>query len=257
MPAEGHDEITARAFTRQAEAFNASAAANDGALLEAIVAIAQPQRSERWLELACGSGIISRRLAPLVKSVHGIDITPAMVEIARREAASAGIANATFEFGDAVASGLGSSEFDGVVTRFSIHHVPVPIRLYAEAARVLRPGARLLIADHLADQEPDARVWSQEIERLRDPSHWACLTVGELQALGARVGLELEFERESSLVLDLDDWLERGTADPAARALAAMAIADRPGGSRRFALGQRHGRVTLTLTMWIGLWRRP
>jgi SAM-dependent methyltransferase len=257
MGREGHAELVSRAFTMQAEAFNSSAVANDAGLLDAILEEARPEGSERWLELACGPGVISRRLAPLVESVHGIDITPAMITVARREAASEGIANATFELGDAVATGLGSSEFDGVITRFSVHHLPVPARLFAEAARLLHPGGKLVIADHLADEDPEARAWAQEIERLRDPSHWAGLTANQLRALGDRAGFELERERQTAFELDFDDWLRRGTADSDARALVALAVADRPGGSRCFALGEQQQRRTLMLQMWLGCFRRP
>ena len=41
-----------------------------------------------------------------------------------------------------------------------------------------------MVADHLADEDPRAFAWSQEIERLRDPSHWASLTRERLRALG-------------------------------------------------------------------------
>jgi 23S rRNA (uracil1939-C5)-methyltransferase len=69
-------------------------------MLDRLVGLARPCGHERWLEVACGPGIISRRLAPLVGEVRGVDMTPAMVELARRDAADAGVANATFSVGD-------------------------------------------------------------------------------------------------------------------------------------------------------------
>src|SRR5579875_3137062 len=98
-----HEQDIAQAFTRQAASFNASAVANASEILETILEHARPRSGERWLEAACGPGVISRRLAASAGSVHGIDATPAMIELARREAAAAGLDNVTFEVGDATA----------------------------------------------------------------------------------------------------------------------------------------------------------
>lgn len=96
-----HARAVERAFSSQAESFNASAVANADEILEAIVAHAQPQSSQRWLDAACGPGVVSRRFARTAQSVHGIDVTQAMVTTARREALAAGAENVTFEVGDA------------------------------------------------------------------------------------------------------------------------------------------------------------
>lgn len=255
MEHHGHDQVIDRAFTEQASAFNASAIANSATLLDAIVAAAAPQRSERWLEAACGPGAISRRFAPLAASVHGVDITAAMVELARREAAAAGHLNVTFEVGDATATGLPESSFDGAVTRFSVHHLPVPSRLFAEFARVLRPGGTLVVVDHLAEGDSEAVAASQEIERLRDPSHWASLSAARLRELGQRAGFALVDEQRLPFELDFDDWLRRGTQDVAARALVERALAERPAAGDCFTVAARDGGRVLTLRMWLGTWR--
>src|SRR5262249_18736946 len=158
-------------------------------------------------EAACGPGIVSRRLAPYVETVHGVDLTAAMVDTARRAAAAARLGNVTFEVADATATSLDDAGFDGAVTRFSIHHIPVPVRRPRELARLVKPGGKIIVVDHLADADADARSWSQEIERLRDPSHWACLSSDQMHAVGERAGLVLEDERQLTCELDFDDWL--------------------------------------------------
>jgi ubiquinone/menaquinone biosynthesis C-methylase UbiE len=252
----GHDQVIDQAFTQQATAFNESAVANSATLLDAILDAATPVASERWLEAACGPGIISRGLAPLVAAVHGVDITAAMVELARAQAAAAGLDNVTFEAADATATGLETASFDGAVTRFSVHHLPIPARLFDELARLVRPGGTAVVVDHLADGELEPYVWSQELERLRDPSHWASLSAAGLRALGDRAGFVLEREDRFPLGLDFDDWLHRGTADPAAWALVERLLAQRPGGTECFAVSERDGARILTLQIWLGRWRR-
>src|SRR5947209_10232615 len=119
-----HVHEIVRAFTSQAASFNASAVANAAELLETLVHRANAGRGERWFDAACGPGVVSRRLAACAGSVHGIDATGAMIEIARSEAADARLDNLTFEVGDATATALPTASFDGAVTRFSIPHIP-------------------------------------------------------------------------------------------------------------------------------------
>jgi SAM-dependent methyltransferase len=186
--------------------------------------------------------------------VLGIDVTPAMVWSAGAAADKAGLGNVSFTVGDAVASGLEAASFDGAVTRFSVHHVPVPARLVAEMARVVRPGGAVVVCDHVADDDADAVAWSQEIERLRDPSHWASLPVSRLRALGAGVpGLTLEDEALADVELDYEDWLARGSGGVAARTLIDGALAAPPAAAACF--GWRDGAATLGLRVWMGRWR--
>ena len=245
------DETLVGEFTHQAESFNASRAANAQETLAALVELADPKPGERWLEAACGPGVVARTLAPRAGTVHGVDLTPAMVELARREAA--GLGNATFSVGDATALPDPDGAYDGAIARFTLHHVPVPARLVEELARVVRPGGAVVLADHLLDEDPVAAAWSQEVERLRDPSHWASLPLERLRALGAGAGLELEAEQVVPLALELGDWLERGSGTAVARPLLERLLAAPPESGRRFVL--RDG--TLVMTWWAARFRRP
>jgi SAM-dependent methyltransferase len=250
------DDIVSE-FTQQAETFNTSAVARAAETLDELVRVAAPESTDRWLEVACGPGIVSRTLAPLVREVHGVDMTPAMVDVARREAAAAGLGNATFEVGDATALALADDSVDGAVARFTIHHVPVPGRLFDELARVVRPGGAVILADHVADEDVDDAAWSHEIERLRDPSHWACLTVPRLWALAGQAGLVFERERLVPVELDFDDWLRRGSGGASAAPLIERALAERPEGTECFRVTRRDGRRILRLRMWLARWRAP
>jgi SAM-dependent methyltransferase len=183
--------------------------------------------------------------------VVGVDLTPKMVELARREAGALG--NVEFSVGDATALDAADGSFDGALARFTIHHVPVPARLVEEMARVVRPGGAVVLADHLLDEDPVAAAWSQELERLRDPSHWASLPLDRLRALGAAAGLALEAEEIVPLALDLAEWLERGSGHAVARPLMERLLAAPPASAERFVI--RDG--TLVMTWWAARFRRP
>ena len=251
-----HAELVDQAFTHQAASFNASAVANASELLDRILDRAKPQPTERWLEAACGPGIISRRLAAAAGSVHGIDATEAMIDTARREAEAERVANVSFELGDATATSLPTASFDGAVTRFSVHHIPVPARLMEELARLVRPGGKILVLDHLADEDAESRSWALEIERLRDPSHWASLSASHLPQLGRDEGLSLTHDERFTFELDFDDWLRRAVDSPPVQEMVEAAISARPEGTECFRLTNRDATRVLTLTMWLGLWRR-
>jgi len=129
-----------REFTHQSESFNVAPVMRSADTLGRLVDLIPAAPGARWLDAACGPGLVARGLAARVGEVHGVDMTPAMVDVARREAASEGIGNAVFSVGDATALGFADASFDGAVTRFSLHHIPLPGRVVSELARVVRPG---------------------------------------------------------------------------------------------------------------------
>jgi SAM-dependent methyltransferase len=146
-----------REFTHQSESFNVAPVMRSADTLGRLVDLIPAAPDAHWLDAACGPGLVARALAPRVGEVHGVDMTPAMVEVARREAAAEGIGNAVFSVGDATALDFADASFDGAVTRFSLHHIPVPGRVVTELARVVRPGGAVVVADHVTSADTPAR----------------------------------------------------------------------------------------------------
>jgi SAM-dependent methyltransferase len=243
-------------FSHQADSFAASPAMSAAETLGALVEMAPAEPRARWLDVACGPGLVSRALARRVDSVLGVDLTPAMIEKARAGARAESLGNADFELGDGTALGAGDGSFDGAITRFSLHHVPVPGRVVAEMARVVRPGGWVVVGDHLTDEDGDAAAWHQEIERLRDPTHWASQTRPRLQAIGEAVGLELDRELIEEIELDYDEWLGRGSGGTAAATLIE-GLLERSPGSRCFRVVEAAEGRRLRLRYWLSRWRKP
>ena len=114
-----------------------SAAETLGVLVELVPADA----GARWLDVACGPGLVSRALAPRVGSVLGVDLTPAMVEKAARGRRGRGDRERQLRARRRDrARPPRTTRFDGAITRFSLHHIPAPGRVLEEMARVVRPG---------------------------------------------------------------------------------------------------------------------
>ena len=250
-----YEESIRDEFTHQTESFARSPELSAAATLGALVEMVPSEDQARWLETACGPAIVGRAIAPRVASVHGVDLTPAMIEKARAEADAAGLDNIDFSVGNATALDFDEDSFDGAVNRFSLHHIPVPRRVLEEMARVVRPGGWIVLADHLTDADSQAASWHEEIERLRDPSHWACLTRERLLAAGEGAGLVLDTEKIVPLDLDFREWLGRGSGGTRAEALIERLLAEAPEGAEAFqVIGEGDGR-RLRLHSSVTRWR--
>ena len=251
-----YEESIREEFTHQTDSFADSPAMNAAEILGALVELAPADPGARWLDVACGPGLIARALAPRVGSVLGVDLTPAMIEKATAETEAAGLDNVGFGIGDATALGLGDDSFDGAITRFSLHHIPVPMRVLEEMARVVRPGGLVVVGDHLTDSDGEAAAWHQEIERLRDPTHWASPTPERLRAMGKAAGLLADSERVVPIELDYEEWLGRGSGGAAAAALIDRLLADGPR-TECFRVVEEGGSRRLHLRYWLSCWRVP
>lgn len=102
------------------------------------------------LEVAIGTG---RNLPFYPKDVRitGIELSPAMLDIARRRAAELGI-SADLRQGDAERLDFGDDTFDTVVCVLSLCTIPDNAKAISEMHRVLKPGGKLLLLDHIGSQ---------------------------------------------------------------------------------------------------------
>jgi ubiquinone/menaquinone biosynthesis C-methylase UbiE len=127
---------------------------------------------QRVLDVGCGTGFLALRLAELGHVVTGIDLSPRMIDRARRKAEQAA-QQIDFRVGDAVTIDAADETYDVVVARHVIWLLPEPERGVAEWLRVLRPRGRLaLIEGKWADNEAVAlsyeRPASQFLTHLMD-----------------------------------------------------------------------------------------
>ena len=107
---------------------------------------AAPQVGDKVLDIACGTGIAARQVAPLVGidgKVVGIDINPAMLAVARTLEAPAG-APVTWQQGSAQALPFSDASFDLVLCQHGLQFFPDRELAVREMHRVLRPGGRAL-----------------------------------------------------------------------------------------------------------------
>ena len=127
------------------------------------------------LELSCGEGLLSETVLQRfpTATLHGYDLSPAMLEQAKIRLASFGNRFAPRQF-DLTSSAWRSRElqFHAVVSSLTIHHLdgPEKLRLFLDLYQMMRPGGVLVIADLIAPTRPlgtavAAQAWDEAVRR--------------------------------------------------------------------------------------------
>ncbi len=99
-------------------------------------------------EVGSGTGFITEILVRSGYRVRGMDLSPAMLELARRNLAAAGLADrASFAVGDAETLDAPNNYAAAVVSRWVLWTLPRPRQALSEMARVLAPGGKLICVD--------------------------------------------------------------------------------------------------------------
>jgi SAM-dependent methyltransferase len=120
---------------------------------DAIVGALAPTQSERWLDLACGTGAVAERAARAGASVTGIDLAPALVETAKRRAQELGL-EIDYRVGDCEdLADLEDAAYDVVSSTFGIMFCPDHAAAAGELTRVVRPGGRIGLANWTPEGE--------------------------------------------------------------------------------------------------------
>ena len=121
----------------------------DRAVLAAFVDLVHDDGGGPVADLGCGPGRVTAHLHALRQPAFGVDLSPAMVAVARRS-----YPELRFEQGSIAALDLDAAALAGVVAWYSVIHTPPELQpdVFDEFARVLRPGGRLLVAFQVGDE---------------------------------------------------------------------------------------------------------
>jgi ubiquinone/menaquinone biosynthesis C-methylase UbiE len=202
-----HQSRILNQFTRQAAPFAAAAAIRSEEALNRIVQWAGAGLNDTVLDVACGPGLLACAFARVAQHATGVDMTPAMLEQARKTQQEQGLNNVSWQQGDVYSLPFPEAQFSIVSSRFAFHHLQDPLSALKEMKRVCKPGGRIAVADMSPLPEKAAALNAAEL--LRDPSHVRVLPVHELRELFEQAGLAAPQVSSYRMEGELEDLLSR------------------------------------------------
>jgi tocopherol O-methyltransferase len=214
-------------------------------LLERVAQAARLQPGERVCDVGCGYGATARWIADRFDAaVTGLTVSAEQYHRARDQSGPDG---PTFLLQDWLENDLPSASFDAVIFIESLSHMPDQRRAIREAARVLRPGGRLVIAAWMTDEWPRRWMARHIIEPIcREGQLPGMPSATDVQRTLVEAGLQLDrFEELSAQVQKTWDVVIRRVVWGVIRTPSYRRyLVDKAQQNRRFAL-------TL-IRLWIG-----
>jgi ubiquinone/menaquinone biosynthesis C-methylase UbiE len=165
-----HEDLVRRSFGQQTHLFRGPDSIFAQREATALSWIEPLHHDMIVLDVACGAAHASEPVAPHVRQVIGVDLTPALLRIGDERLREKGISNVLLQEANAEALPFVDESFDVVFCRSSLHHFADPRRAVDEMFRVCRVGGRVVLMDLIAPL-PDNRDQFDHVHRLLDPSH--------------------------------------------------------------------------------------
>ena len=193
--------------------YNVFSDATNARLIDTCLAAAGLQPPGIVADLGCGSGVFTDYLARVGFSAVGVDLSPRMIELARRLYPAS-----RFVEGDVEALPFEDASLDGVLLSGLLHHLPDPSACVREVHRVLKPGGRFVAFD------PNRRNPFMYLYRDRSSPFYSArgVTPNERPVLARE--LETHFRRQGFVVRTeyLSRLRYRYVASPAMRLLLPL-----------------------------------
>ncbi len=196
-------------FGRQAAFYAESVTFRHGESLDALTEFAAMGRYSRVVDLGTGPGFTAFIMAPYSQYVLATDIAPGMLAQVRRLIVERRLDNVGPMLVEAESLPFASNSLDAVTSRQAAHHFHDLPRAVADAARVLKPGAPLILTDPAAPEGDFEAAWMNDVEVRRDATHQQDRKVSEWQLLLEGAGFHVTHWSMAKVYLEFNDWVRR------------------------------------------------
>ncbi len=221
-----HETVVGDQFGPRAKAYVESAVHSAGQDLDALENLVRQAAPARALDLGCGGGHVTYRLAPHARQVTACDLSADMLAAVAATARDKGFANV--ETVQAAAENLPFEDgfFDFVACRYSAHHWRDFQAGIRAAHRVAKKGAPAVFIDAYAPGIALFDTHVQAVELLRDTSHGRDYKLAEWVGALEQAGFMVRSLRTWQLRMDYPVWIARmRTPDVNAQAMRALQMA--------------------------------
>ncbi|WP_147372231.1 class I SAM-dependent methyltransferase [Mariniphaga sediminis] len=204
MDTKKHNRNIIEQFSKQAEGYTSITSHSDA--LEKLIKMSSAAGEDTVLDIACGSGIVSCAFAKYTSHVTGVDMTPEMLNEARKLQAKRNLQNITWEIGDVTSLPYADDHFSIVISRFGFHHFLDPFQVLNEMKRVCKPNGVVMVVDVSL---PESKIEKyNKMERNRDSSHVAALSLTTLSTLFKKVGIDKLEKDNYFMQIELNEQLQ-------------------------------------------------
>ena len=202
-----HQAIVRQEFERAAEGFAKRTRGRFDHLN--VLGFSRVQPGATVLEVGAGTGNFISIFEHVAGSVIAADLTPGMLRVAREQHPALALLVA-----DGARLPLGDRTIDLATSAHAVHHIPDPVPVFRELARVTADGGRVMVVDIAAPEDPGAARRMNEVMLVRDPSHATAYTPGALCALIERAGLRVVDQAVVDRIGHVSNWMSPGEYPP-------------------------------------------
>jgi len=256
-------------FGANAANYSTSAVHAKGASLGRLVELVKPGKDWTVLDIATGAGHTAAAFAPYVAKVVASDLTPQMLEEARKLAEAKGFANVETATADAEQLPFDDHSFDLVTCRIAPHHFPDVAAFVAESWRVLKRGGTFALVDNVAPDRDTAPGFSDgeyaeaaaaynAFEKLLDPSHASALATAEWLDLMVARGFDVRHTEHAPKAMDFAAWCNNMAVGDETVARLRLMLAGASAALQAYLQSRMEdGKPTFTLVELIAVARKP
>jgi ubiquinone/menaquinone biosynthesis C-methylase UbiE len=212
-------------FGKHADKYVSSQSHATGDSLHRLIELMELPSGARMLDIATGGGHTALAAARHGARVIAGDLAHRMLQSARRHIEEQQAGPLDFVQHDAENIPIKNHSQDAITCRIAPHHFPDVHQFVREAARALQPGGKFGVVDIIAPENKKAARYTNNFEKLRDPSHGWAYSIPDWHYFLHSSGFEVLATERTTSAQQVGDWAIRmGCDDPTIERLRAMLL---------------------------------